>query len=64
MDTSFDEIARALDAYFDGFYEGDVAKLERIFHPAAHLYTAADGPLQDDPMEAVYARVRSVGSCA
>ena len=58
MDTSFDEIARALDAYFDGFYEGDIEKLEQIFHPAAHLYSAADGPLQDDPMEAVYARVR------
>jgi hypothetical protein len=58
MDTSFDEIARALDAYFDGFYEGDVTKLEQIFHPNAHLYTAADGPLQDDPMDAVYARVR------
>lgn len=58
MDTSFDEIARALDAYFDGFYEGDIEKLEQIFHSGAHLYSAADGPLQDDPMEAVYARVR------
>lgn len=58
MDRSFDEIAQALETYFDGFYEGDVGKLERIFHPAAHLYTAADGPLQDDPMDAVYARVR------
>ena len=58
MDRSFDEIARALDAYFDGFYDGDVGKLERIFHPNAHLYSAADGPLMDDPMDAVYARVR------
>jgi hypothetical protein len=58
MDRSFDEIARALDAYFDGFYEGDVGKLEQIFHPSAHLYSAADGPLMDDPMDAVYARVR------
>ena len=58
MDRSFDEIARALDAYFDGFYEGDIGKLEQIFHPNAHLYSAADGPLMDDPMDAVYARVR------
>jgi hypothetical protein len=58
MDRSFDEIARALDAYFDGFYEGDVARLEQIFHPQAHLYTAGAGSLQDDPMEAVYGRVR------
>jgi hypothetical protein len=59
MDRSFDEIARALDAYFDGFHEGDVDKLKQIFHPAAHLYSCTDGPLQDDPMEVVYARVRS-----
>jgi hypothetical protein len=58
MDRSFGEIAEALGAYFDGFYEGDVDKLKRIFHPSAHLYSATEGPLQDDPMEAVYARVR------
>lgn len=58
MDSSFAEIAQALEAYFDGFYEGDVSKLQQIFHPAAHLYSATEGPLQDDPMEAVYARVR------
>ena len=59
MHAAFDEIAKALQAYFDGFYEGDVAKLEQIFAPTTHLYSAADGPLQDDPMEAVYARVRA-----
>ena len=58
MDDSFDEIARALVAYFDGFYRGDVGLLREIFHPSAHLYTAGAGPLQDDAMEAVYARVR------
>jgi 4-oxalocrotonate tautomerase len=58
MDRAFDEIAGALDAYFDGFYEGDVEKLKQIFHPAAHLYCATEGPLQDDPMEVVYTRVR------
>jgi hypothetical protein len=58
MDGSFAEIALALDAYFDGFHDGDVDKLKRIFHPAAHLYSATEGPLQDDPMEVVYTRVR------
>lgn len=57
MDDSYREITEALRPYLDGFYEGDVAKLKTIFHPNAHLYTAADGPLQDDPMEAVYDRV-------
>jgi hypothetical protein len=59
MATAFDEIARVLQDYLDGFYEGDIARLERVFHPSAHLYTAAEGVLQDDPMEAVYARVRA-----
>ncbi len=57
MDATYNEISTALAAYFDGFYECDVDKLKSIFHPACHLYTATDGPLQDDPMEAVYARV-------
>ncbi|HEX6141210.1 MAG TPA: nuclear transport factor 2 family protein [Geminicoccaceae bacterium] len=59
MQNAFDEIARALEAYFDGFHEGDVGKLEQIFAPCAHLYSAANGALQDDPMDAVYARVRA-----
>jgi hypothetical protein len=58
MDETYGEIAGALAAYFDGFYTGDIAMLEGIFHPAAHLYTAGEGRLQDDAMAAVYDRVR------
>lgn len=58
MDKEFGEIANAMQLYFDGFYEGDVATLEKIFHPACHLYNAADGPLVDDDMDTVYTRVR------
>ncbi|MDP6567741.1 MAG: nuclear transport factor 2 family protein [Alphaproteobacteria bacterium] len=57
MDASYDEISRALQTYFDGFYDGDIETLKGIFHPACHLYSATDGPLLDDDMEAVYARV-------
>ena len=57
MDTTYEEIAHALNNYLDGFYEGDVEMLRQIFHPAAHLYSATDGPLVNDGMEAVYARV-------
>ncbi len=57
MDATYQEIAEALEAYFDGFYEGDIDKLKRIFHPSAHLFSAADGPLADDAIEAVYQRV-------
>jgi len=57
MPSAIAEIAQALDAYFDGFHEGDVDKLKTIFHPSAHLYSAAEGRLQDDPMAVVYERV-------
>lgn len=57
MDDTYREITEAMRPYFDGFYQGDIATLKKIFHGNAHLYTAADGPLQDDPMEAVYERV-------
>ncbi|MCG8558759.1 MAG: nuclear transport factor 2 family protein, partial [Hyphomicrobiales bacterium] len=59
MDGSYNEISNALQDYFDGFYQSDVATLKRIFHPNAHLYSAADGPLVDDDMDAVYARVEA-----
>lgn len=58
MALGFDEVVRTLQGYFDGFHTGDVELLREVFHPAAHLYSAADGALQDDPMEVVYARVR------
>ena len=57
MDQTYNEITEALRPYFDGFYQGDIATLKKIFHPDAHLYSATDGPLQDDPMDAVYQRV-------
>jgi len=57
MDRSYDEITQAMAAYFDGFYDGDIDTLKRVFHPSCHLFSAADGPLLDDDMETVYARV-------
>lgn len=55
--TDHESILALLQDYFDGFHTGDVGKLQRVFHPACHLYSAADGPLQDDDMPAVYRRV-------
>ncbi|NQV58437.1 MAG: nuclear transport factor 2 family protein [Alphaproteobacteria bacterium] len=57
MDSSYDEITRTMAAYFDGFHNGDVDLLKTVFHPNCHLFTASDGPLQDDDMETVYGRV-------
>ena len=57
MQTEYAEIAKALQLYFDGFYNGDVATLKRVFHPACHLSNASEGKLAHDDMETVYARV-------
>jgi hypothetical protein len=57
MDTSYTEIVQVLQDYFDGFYASDVEKLKGVFHPNCHLMSATAGPLADDDMDAVYARV-------
>ncbi len=57
MDTSYAEIMKVLQDYFDGFYASDVEKLKGGFHPNCHLMSATAGPLADDGMDAVYARV-------
>ena len=53
----YQEIASALGNYFDGFYDGDVGKLRKIFHPNCHLYTATTGSLEDADIETIYERV-------
>ncbi len=57
MDASYGEILAVLQDYFDGFYASDVDKLKGVFHPECHLISATGGPLLNDPMDAVYARV-------
>jgi len=52
MTTSYTnpDISRVHDLladYFDGLYEGDLEKFERVFHPAAHLYST-DGQVVTD----------------
>ena len=51
MDPRFQEIADALTDYFDGIYEGDVTKLERVFLPEAHRYSATEGEVVDWPLD-------------
>jgi hypothetical protein len=64
MSDAHSEISAALQQYFEGFYEGDVGKLEKIFCPNAHLYSVADGGLNDRDMAAVFNGVRSRESSA
>lgn len=45
METPFAAIARTLQDYFDGLYEGDTRKLARAFHPQALYGCATEGTL-------------------
>ena len=58
MSTAYAELAQAMQLYFDGFYNGDVEMLRKVFHPDCHLISGVGGKLANDPMETVYARVR------
>lgn len=58
MSSAYAELAKAMQLYFDGFYDGDVETLKRVFHPDCHLISGAGGSLANEPMETVYARVR------
>lgn len=45
-------VESTLQIYFDGLYEGDLAKLGAAFHPFAHLYAVGpDGKATDTPRE-------------
>ncbi len=57
MTKDVTEIADTLGPYFDGFYEGNVAKLKSVFHPSCHLYCATHDPMTDFDMATVYKRV-------
>ena len=40
--SEFSEIVTALTDYFDGIFEGDTEKLDRIFHPEGRLNCVTD----------------------
>ena len=41
--AEFVAVAQVVQLYFDGIHHGDVAKLERVFHPDAHLIGEVNG---------------------
>jgi hypothetical protein len=59
MPSDLDDIEHVLQAYFDGMYEGDLAKLARAFHPVAHLFSSEDGKLADMSQEQWFELLRS-----
>ena len=58
------EIEAVIQTYFDGLYEGDVAKLGAAFHPVSHLYCEKDGGVADVPREQWFEMVRNRPSAA
>ena len=55
--TEHEEIAAALQLYFDGLYEGDLEEFGRIFHENSHLYFHADGVVNDWPRQDYFERI-------
>ena len=49
----------AVRTYLDGLYEGDVAKLESVFHPTSALTQFMDGELRITPRAAWMEAVRN-----
>ena len=43
--AAYEEVAAALQDYFDGLYHSDTSRLGRVFHPQAHYCCATDGQL-------------------
>ena len=43
--TSFDQVSKVLQIYFDALYDCDTEKLARAFHPKAIYATADEAPL-------------------
>jgi hypothetical protein len=59
MPSDLNDLEQTLQTYFDGLYEGDTAKLARVFHDVAHLFSVADGKLGDMSREQWFDMVRS-----
>jgi hypothetical protein len=59
IDDDYALLTNALGDYFDGWYEADVEKLRRVFHPACRLQCVINDAHDDDDMDKVYAGVRN-----
>jgi hypothetical protein len=50
MASEIDAIEGQLQLYFDGLYDGDITKIESVFHEAASLFSVTpDGKLNELP---------------
>ncbi len=58
-DKSIAAIQKTLKDYFDGLYDGDVAKFEQVFHECAHLYFTDGNTVTDWPRQEYFDRIAS-----
>ena len=58
QDDGMAEITALLGDYFDGLYDGDLDKFDRVFHPASHLYASDGQGLTDMPRESYFELIR------
>ncbi|MBH66761.1 MAG: hypothetical protein CMM58_00245 [Rhodospirillaceae bacterium] len=58
-DEGIQEIASLLGDYFDGLYDGDLEKFERVFHKNSHLYFAEDGSIGDWSRATYFEKIKS-----
>jgi hypothetical protein len=59
MDDEIKAIEAATRTYLDGLYEGDVGKLEQVFHPSSALTQSLDGELKIVPRAEWFEAVRN-----
>ncbi len=58
MPSDLMDLEQALQVHFDGLHAGDTAKLGRLFHDVAHLFSVSDGKLADMSREQWFDMVR------
>ncbi len=45
MPSDLHDLEQALQAYFDGLYDGDIGRLASVVHEVTHLFSVTDGDL-------------------
>lgn len=54
MDRTYAEIVEAMENYFEGFYEMNVEKLKKVFHPADHNFSVSENQLVIQTIQSIY----------
>ena len=58
-DEGIQDIVLLLGDYFDGLYDGDIEKFERVFHEKSHLYFVEEGAIRDWSRATYFEKIKS-----